>query len=1397
MPLTPPVVGAAASPHRSPASRRRPLRFLWRLLLGLIFVAASLFLTLWLTLHWGILPRIEQWRPQLEAQASRALGIPVRIGGITATSHGWVPSFELRDVTLLDAQQRPALQLPRVAASLSPRSLLALELRFEQLLVEGPQLEIRRDAAGRVFVAGLDMSVGEGGDGALGDWFFSQTEFIIRDGSLYWTDEQRDAPTLALTQVQLAVRNGLLHHELRLDATPDDPWGDRFSVRGRFTRPLLARPGDVRRWSGTAFVDLPRADVQELRRYVALPFELDEGDGAVRAWIDLAEGRPTAVTADLALRAVSMRLGADVEPLVVEQVQGRLAARRDAQGVSVALQNFGFLTGDGVRWPQGDLSLAWKQRAGEAVTGGEFTAQRLDLDVMAQVAGRLPLGNALRRLLADLAPQGVVTGLAASWSGPLDAPSTYQAKALFTGLSLAAKPSAEPGGVGRPGLRNATVQVTASEAGGQARLDITDGALDFPGVFDDPRVPFGTLAAQLAWTVTPRGAGRPPQVSVTVKDGRFANADARGELSARWSTGPGEGFGKGGRLPGQFELDGRIAQGEAVQVARYLPMHLVDTRRYLGRAIRAGTVRDASFRVKGDLWDFPYHGNRSPKEGEFRIAARVEGATFDYVPSEPAVNEKPAWTSPWPAFTQVSGDLVIDRTVLEIRDARAQLGGVALSQVNGGFRSLASQPVLALDGVARGPLADMLRFVNATPVGQWTGGALSRATATGNAELKLGLALPLTELAATTVKGSLVLAGNDVRMTPDTPLLGAARARIDFTHKGVTVSGATARLLGGDASFDGSTQPDGSIRFSGGGTATAEGLRRAAELGLLSRLASHFSGQAAYRASLGFVRGFPELTVTSNLAGLASDLPVPLRKAADTPLPLRYQTALAGPPVTGQPPHDTLRLELGTLVQAQYERELGEAGPRVLRGGIGINEAAPAPAAGVLLNASLAALPLDAWEGVASRLFPAAAGGSSGGSAGGAAMAGEPGGYVPTNIALRAQTLDTSARQFNRVVVGASHDGNRWRANIEAEQFGGYVEYRPAAAGQAAGRVYARLARLSLPKGDVAQVETLLDQQQPTTVPSLDIVVEDFELRGKRLGRVEVDAANRVVGEGREARREWRLNRLALITPEAQLVGSGQWSEIGGTFMTAPGAASTVRRRAVLDFKLDIADAGALLERLGTGRAVRGGKGQLSGQLAWLGSPLALDYPTLSGNVAVAVDAGQFLKAEPGAARLLGVLSLQALPRRLVLDFRDVFQEGFAFDALTGDLKIANGVASTNNLRMRGVQAVVLMEGSADIARETQDLRVVVVPEINAGTASLAYAAINPAVGLGTFLAQIFLRRPLTEAGTREFHVSGPWADPKVERIERKPAEQAAPLDAAPAAAPPRASAQEPTRSTP
>ncbi|MBL0944955.1 MAG: hypothetical protein IBJ04_11560 [Hydrogenophaga sp.] len=445
------------------------------------------------------------------------------------------------------------------------------------------------------------------------------------------------------------------------------------------------------------------------------------------------------------------------------------------------------------------------------------------------------------------------------------------------------------------------------------------------------------------------------------------------------------------------------------------------------------------------------------------------------------------------------------------------------------------------------------------------------------------------------------------------------------------------------------------------------------------------------------------------------------------------------------------------VLDLQLERELGPT-PRAPRASVALGlpagERAPLPEQGIAVQARVAELDVDQWR----KLLPAAAGAPAAG-AGGDAMA-----WLPSHVSLQADAVAVDGRRFQRVVVGATREGPLWRANVDADGLNGYVEFRPAS-GPQAGSVYARLARLTLPRQAPSEVERLLEQPG-NSVPALDIAVEDLQWDGRSLGRVEVEAVNRG-GPLRVA--EWRLNALRVSVPEARLTASGNWAASGA------GAEGSGPRRTALQFRLDVQDSGALLERFGREGLVRGGRGRLEGTLGWQGAPFAPDYPSLSGQLHLDVERGQFLKAEPGAARLLGVLSLQALPRRLVLDFRDVFSDGFAFDFVRGDARIERGVVHTNNLQMKGVNAAALLEGSADVARETQDLKVVVVPEINAGTASLIATAINPAVGLGTFLAQFLLRQPMQSAATQEFRVSGSWADPQVQKVARSAAPAAPP----------------------
>ncbi|WP_259375470.1 YhdP family protein [Ideonella alba] len=1349
-----PSVPSPSGVHVSAPAWKRWLGRGLRVLLYAVLALWSVLLLAWLTLHWGILPRIGDWRPQIEQAASRALGLPVRIGALQVVSNSWVPVLELREVELQDERGQRALRLPRVVAAVSPGSLLTWQLRLSQLHLDGPEAVVRRDAQGRWHVAGqgLDDAPSLQGEAAA-DWLFEQPEVVIQRGRLLLIDEQRGTPPLALEQLSAVLRNGLREHQWRIDALPPAHWGEQISLRGRFQQPLLARAGDWKRWSGTLYAQGPRIEGAVVLADLRVPLALQGGSGHWRVWLEARQGQWQHTTLDVALGATSFPLQSARAPLALARLETRLQLDRRDDGWRLAVDGLRFDTADGLHWPRSRLAVHWRPQVGQPELSsldldtpgaGEIEGDRLDLGALATLAEHLPLAPAWRQTLAELEPRGQVLGLQARWSGPLQQPEHYRVKARLQDLAIASRASPEAGGVGRPGWRGVGLELDADERGGQAQLSLRQGALLLPGVFEDPVLALDEFDARLVWSVQPRRQGGPPQIELRVQDGRFANADARGDLQLRWRTGDGAAGapGRGQRYPGTLELSGQLMQARAAAVARYLPLGVAaSARRYVEAAVREGVVPRASFRVRGDLWDFPFAGR---SDGDFHVAAQVERAVLDYAPAA-LVGPGPGW----PAFTDVAGELVFDRGSMAIRRAKARLWGVALHDVNGRIDDLIEHPRLRIEGAGRGPLTDALRFVDASPVAGWTRGALGQAVGSGAADLKLALDIPLDDASRATVQGSVVLGGNDVRLRRDLPLLRQARARIEFSDSGFSVSGGQAQALGGEARFEASSQPDGRVQVKVQGQASAEGLRQASELGALARLGQLASGSTPYQLQLGFVGERTEALFTSPLSGLAIELPAPLRKSAAESWPLRVQ--LSPLDNRGGPPRETLRVDLGPVLHAEYQREGVGDSPRVLRGSLGIGEAAPAlPAAGVLASLKLGRVDLDEW-------WAWARGQGSDAGVGGSAAA-----LLPTELRASAQALHNAALPLSQVQLSGSRrpaDG-LWQARLQSDQAQGQLEWRAGTAALPGGQIVARLTRLSVPDSPVAEARpgpTPEPARSAGGLPALDVVVNELDWKGKRLGRLELDSPATAADA-----REWPINRLLIQRPEARLQAQGRWSA-----QPQPGTR--------LDLTLQLADSGALLEQWGLGRVLKGGKGEISGRLGWPGGPMEPPGALLSGELKLALGEGQILKVEPGAGRLLGILSLQSLPRRLTLDFRDIFQEGFSFDDISGDIRLADGVARTSNLRLRGLQAAVLVEGSADMRRETQDLHMLVVPELNAGAASLAYAAVNPAIALGTFIAQYLLREPLQQAGTREFRVRGSWDQPQVEAIERAAAAASAP----------------------
>jgi uncharacterized protein (TIGR02099 family) len=904
---------------------------------------------------------------------------------------------------------------------------------------------------------------------------------------------------------------------------------------------------------------------------------------------------------------------------------------------------------------------------------------------------------------------------------------------------------------GIPGFENLTGRIDASDKGGTISLASDKTVLHLPGYFADPVMPFDRLNMQAKWSPQDKN-----KLLVQIDSMDFVQEGVTGSLSGKHVMPLG---GPTAKAPGTIDLSAKISVFDVKKIGRYLPLHTPDTLRdWLTGALQEGQAQDVAVIIKGELANFPFRTDKptdKPK-GQFTVSGKIDNGKLNYTPGHFAKDEKSPF---WPLLEGIKGSIAIDRARLEIRAESASTHGVALSNVKAVIPDLlSSDRLLDINGNAEGKLQDFVGFTNNSPVSDWIGHFTEETRASGNAKLLLKFQLPLARLPEAKVQGTLRFDGNDVTLQNAMPPMLQASGELEFHEKGLNLNGIKASFLGGPIAASGGTQRDGSIAIKVDGSLSSDGLRKTYPAPAMQRLLQHITGSTRYSASIGIKKKRPEIVVESTLQGMALNFPAPLHKAAHERLPLKFE--MAGlPSDDAATVRDEVKLSLGSAIATRYVRQKSlekNASWRVVQGGIGVNVPAPQPDSGLIASVNLKSLDVDAWRSSVASI----AGGSKQGEAETGPSALGIAQYIePEVLAARATELYVMGKKLDNVVVGASHQKGIWQANIDSAQASGYVTWNESPSGL--GKATARLASLIIPQSAASDVTELLEgKNKSAQIPGLDVIADNFELFGKRLGRLELVADNNFGPNGRE----WRIDKLSITNPDATLKASGKWATSAG------GSVSN------LTYALDIADAGKLLERFGFAHVLRGGKGKMDGDVSWEGLPFSIDIPTLAGQFRLSMAAGQFLKVDPGAAKLLSVLSLQSLPRRLTLDFRDIFSEGFAFDSIVGTATIAQGVMKTDNFKMRSVNAVVLLDGSADIAKESQNLRVVVIPEINAGAASLVYGlVINPVVGLGSFLAQLFLRDPLMRAFTVEYDITGPWKDPVINKLARK-------LDNAPAA---------------
>ena len=1252
----------------------------YRLATWAVLICAFVFALMVVGARFWLLPNIEDYRETIARDLSAAIGQRVTIGRLEGRWSGFNLQLTLVGFAVFDRAGQAALRFERIDSSLSWWSMIHWEPRFNSLEIRRPELNIRRDKRGVISVAGIELS-GSTDGGGLSDWLLRQEAVVIRDASITWRDELRGAPELALKQVDFRLENAGRHHRFGLRAVPPRTLSTPLDVRGDITGKTVR---DLAQWNGQLFAQIDHTEIPQWRDWLHFPVSFPRGTGAVRIWLDLKNGAPAQIAADVQLSQVRTRLGAELPELELDTLKGRVGWKLLEDGFEVSTSGLE-MAARGVTLQPMDLLLRYRNAGERRPPGGELRASTLELGPLVGFAGHLPLDAGLRHELGRYAPRGNAYDVAVKWSGSWPQPEQYSVKGSFVDLGLNA--------VGRlPGFVGISGNVDGSERGGQLHLNTRNATLDLPRVFQS-RLGFDALTAQVGW----RGYGG--QYEIKLNNITFSNPDLSGSVSGSYQT--------VADSRGVIDLSGSLTRAEARGVARYIPLQVAEgARRWLDRAFLGGTSKDVKLRLKGNLDDFPFPAGRG---GIFQVAARVSGGVLDYA-------------SGWPKIENIEGNLAFRGTGMDIVVREASILGAKLTRVRAQLPNLgAPGPVLTVSGEADGPTGEFLSFIEHSPVYETIDRFTEGIQAEGRGKLALKLTIPLDDTRNTKVAGGYQFINNRLQSTGVLFPFEQVNGRLEFTEAVVRVPKATMSVLGGPATITGVTQSDGAVRLNMAGRVNLEKFRRTTS----AAWAQALQGETDWRTSVTLRKRRADIVFESTLQGIASELPAPLAKAAADSLPFKFERRVTGAQ------QDRLAFTLGGVISAQLQRRREGENYIVERGSISLGGAAADPARkGVWVSGSLKSLDLDEWLALL-KSTPVAAGTV------------ELGG-----LDLRLGSLDAFGRRFGELAITGSVRGGLWQSELIGRELVGEVTWRA----QGKGKVIARMKKLVIPAAVPRRTIALADKDQPLELPELDIAADHFQINDKSLGRLELTA----LPEGRD----WRLERLHIANPDATLKIDGLWQN----WRTQP--------RTTANVKLEVADIGNLLLRLGYPEGIKRGTATLEGPLSWTGNPSEVDYATLSGNYVLQAHKGQFMKLDPGIGKLLGVLSLQALPRRLTLDFRDIFSEGLAFDEIVGTVQATRGVAATENFRIQGPAVRVQLSGEVNLGAETQKLRVKVFPSVS-DSVSVAGALIGgPLAGVASFLMQKVLKDPFGQMVAYEYGITGTWADPQVSKIETAQAEK-------------------------
>ena len=853
----------------------------------------------------------------------------------------------------------------------------------------------------------------------------------------------------------------------------------------------------------------------------------------------------------------------------------------------------------------------------------------------------------------------------------------------------------------RPGIRGFSGRLRAERSGGRLEIDSSGLTVNSPRFLGVPAV-LDEATGTIIWR---RSGDRTTVLSDSIL---LRNADFEIESNVEVSL-------MDGATAPVVDLAATFSISDLSTAKRYIPFipRIPKTSEWFQNSLLAGRIPRGTVRLYGPMDKFPFDAG----EGRLLIESKLLDARIMYQPR-------------WPVAEVIDMDVVIENTRLYSDRNNLINSGNAVSNAKIEIQDFRN-PILTVKAYSTGTLEAVRRLVANSPIGTDVfGGKLERVAVTGDGAVDLDLTVPIKDIKAfeftsrlQTSNGGLKLEGFPAPITDLSGVVTVERENIRSESLGGIFLGqpVSIELLPAPE-----TMPEYRVIANANGAATAGAL--SAELGL--PLDDVVTGISDYTAQLLFPRGKIEkplpfaINIQTDLAGIATTLPAPLQKQPEEALSTSVRIEL---PANDERINSRGRVEDVMSWEVSFTKEGGAWD--LDRGVVMLGSEAtiePAETRGLHLRGNADAVHMQDWFNLSR------------------------GRDRTTGTADRIRSVDMTVKNLHIVGqhlvnhhVRVDRSARDWLIEIDGEDILGSAivpyDFR-------SGRpLVLDMERLVLP-GNEEPAGGARNETDPRSLPPVSIKAKEFAFGDRFLGQLQAEFQHTADG--------LRSERIVSTDSTFEIVGSGGW---------IIDESDPLGHRSYVTASLKSSDVAKTMQRLNYDPGIVADDLSMLLDFSWSGGPQQDFMELLDGSVKVRIGTGQLDEVEPGAGRMFGLMSIVALPRRLALDFRDVFNKGFGFDKISGDFRIVDGETFTCNLTLEGPAADIAIVGRAGLVNRDYD-QVAVVSANFGNTLPVVGAVVGgPQVAAVLLVFSQIFKKPLQEVTQVYYSFGGSFDEPLIE----------------------------------